>query len=131
MHVARIIPVVAHNSGVECATIARAIARAIAEAQAERGAMASKPRLAYTVVHSSGTYGAATPYAVVSTASGMPHMPAYRSEEEAQQVADRLNTEETQRTTKQLASATEQRKVDRLQAKASAHDEGDAIASRE
>jgi len=126
MHVARIIPVVAHNSGVECATIARAIV-----AQAERGAMASKPRLAYTVVHSSGTYGAATPYAVVSTASGMPHMPAYRSEEEAQQVADRLNTEETQRTTKQLASATEQRKVDRLQAKASAHDEGDAIASRE
>ena len=86
--------------------------------------MGSKPRLAYMVVHSSGTYGATTPYAVVSTASGMPHMPAYRSEEEAQQVADRLNAEETQRTTKQHASAAVQRKVDRVQAKASAHDEG-------
>lgn len=83
------------------------------------------------VVQSSGTYGAATPYAVVSVASGMPHMPAYRNEEEAQAVADRLNTEETQRTTQQRTSATVQRKVDRVQAKASAHDEGDAIASRE
>jgi len=120
MHVAQIIPVVAHNSGVE---------RAIAEA--ERGAMASKPRLSYTVVHSSGTYGASTPYAVVSTASGMPHMPAYSSEEEAQQMADRLNTEETQRTTQQLTAVTAQRKVDRLLANPSTHDEGDAIASRE
>ena len=113
MHVARISTLVAHNSGVE---------RAIAEA--ERGTMGSKPRLAYMVVHSSGTYGATTPYAVVSTASGMPHMPAYRSKEEAQQMADRLNTEETQRTTKQLAAAVAQRKVDRLQAKASTDDEG-------
>ncbi len=86
--------------------------------------MPSKPRMTYTVVHSSGTYGAATPYAVVSTASGMPHMPAYRNEEEAQQVAARLNAEETQRTTKQLASATAQRKLDRLQAKTATHDEG-------
>ncbi len=85
--------------------------------------MVRTPRLAYMIVQSSGTYGAATPYAVVSADSGMPHMPAYRSEEEAQQVADRLNTEETQRTTKQLAAATAQRKVDRLQAKASTHDE--------
>jgi len=118
MHVAQISTLVAHNSGVECATIARAIA------EAERGTMGSKPRLAYMVVHSSGTYGAITPYAVVSTASGMPHMPAYHSEEEAQQVADRLNAEETQRTTQQHASAAAQRKVDRLQAKASTHDEG-------
>jgi len=86
--------------------------------------MASTPRLAYMVVQSSGTYGAATPYAVVSTASGMPHMPAYHSKEEAQQVADRLNTEETQRTTNQHASATAQRKLDRLQAKTATHDEG-------
>ena len=86
--------------------------------------MGSKPRLAYMVVQSSGTYGAATPYAVVSTASGMPHMPAYRNEEEAQAVADRLNTEETQRTTQQRTSATVQRQVDRLQAKASTDDEG-------
>jgi len=85
--------------------------------------MANKPRLAYTVVHSSGTYGAATPYAVVSSASGMPHMPAYRTEEEARQVADHLNTEETQRTATQFSSAAAQRKVDRLQAKASTHDE--------
>ncbi len=113
MHVAQIITVVAHNSVVE---------RALAEA--ERGAMGSKPRLAYMVVHSSGTYGAAIPYAVVSTASGMPHMPAYHSKEEAQQVADRLNTEETQRTTNQHASAAAQRKVDRVQAKAATHDEG-------
>ncbi len=113
MHVARISTLVAHNSGVE---------RAIAEA--ERGTMGSKPRLAYMVVHSSGTYGATTPYAVVSTASGMPHMPAYRSKEEAQQMAGRLNTEETQRTTKQLAAAAAQRKVDRLQAKASTHNGG-------
>ncbi len=86
--------------------------------------MGSKPRLAYTVVHSSSTYGAATPYAVVSSASGMPHMPAYRSEEEAQQAADRLNTEDTQRATKQLTVTAAQRKVDRLQAKASTRDEG-------
>jgi hypothetical protein len=39
MHVAQIITVVAHNSGVECA--------AMAEAEAERGTMGSKPRLAY------------------------------------------------------------------------------------
>ncbi len=113
MHVARISTLVAHNNGLE---------RAITEA--ERGAMASKPRLAYTVVHSSGTYGAATPYAVVSTASGMPHMPAYRNEEEAHEVAAGLNAEEAQRTTKQFASAAAQRKVDRLQAKASTDDEG-------
>jgi len=86
--------------------------------------MGSKPRLAYTVVHSSSTYGAATPYAVVSTASGMPHMPAYRTEDEARQVADHLNMEDTQRATTQVASAAAQRKVDRLQAKASTRDEG-------
>ncbi len=86
--------------------------------------MANKLRLAYTVVHSSSTYGAATPYAVVSAASGMPHMPAYRTEEEARQVADRLNTEDTQRATKQLTATAAQRKVDRLQAKASTRDEG-------
>ena len=86
--------------------------------------MGSKPHLAYTVVHSSGTYGATTPYAVVSTASGMPHMPAYRTEEEARQVADRLNTEHTQRATTQLTAAAAQRKVDRLQAKASTRNEG-------
>ncbi len=85
--------------------------------------MANKPRLAYTVVHSSSTYGAATPYAVVSSASGMPHMPTYRSEEEAQQAADHLNTEDTQRTATQLSSAAAQRKVDRLQAKAFTPDE--------
>jgi len=113
MHVAQIITVVAHNSVVE---------RALAEA--ERGTMVSKPRLAYTVVHSSSTYGAATPYAVVSTASGMPHRPAYRNIEAAQQVADHLNAEETQRTTKQLTSAAAQRKVDRLQVKTAPHDEG-------
>jgi len=113
MHVARISTLAAHNSVIE---------HAIAEA--ERGTMGSKPHLTYTVVHSSGTYGAATPYAVVSTASGMPHMPAYSSNEEAQQVADRLNTEEVQRTTQQHASAAAQRKVDRLQAKASTDDEG-------
>ena len=112
MHVARISTVVAHNSGVE---------HVIAEA--ERETMASKPRPAYMVVHSSGTYGTATPDAVVSTASGMPHMPAYRSEEEAHQVADRLNAEETQHTTQQHASAAAQRKVDRLQAKAFTPDE--------
>jgi len=113
MRVAQIITLVAHNNGLESAI-----------AEAERGAMPSKPRMTYTVVHSSGTYGAATPYAVVSTASGMPHMPAYHSEEEAQQVAARLNAEETQRTTKQLASATAQRKLDRFQAKTAMHDEG-------
>ncbi len=80
--------------------------------------------MTYTVVQSSGTYGAATPYAVVSADSGMPHMPAYRNIEAAQQVADRLNAEETQRTTQQHASAAAQRKVDRLQAKASTDDEG-------
>jgi hypothetical protein len=85
--------------------------------------MVRTPRLAYTVVHSSSTYGAATPYAIVSTASGMPHMPAYRTEEEARQVADRLNTEDTQRATKQLTAAAAQRKVDLLQAKASTRDE--------
>ena len=86
--------------------------------------MGSKPRLAHMVAQSSGTYGAATPYAVVSVASGMPHMPAYRNEEEAQAVADRLNTEETQRTTQQRTSAAVQRQVDGLQAKASTDDEG-------
>jgi len=110
--VAQIITLVAHNSGIE---------HVIAEA--ERETMASKPRLAYTVVQSSGTYGAATPYAVVSAASGMPHLPAYRNEEEAQAVTDRLNTEETQRTTRHLASAAAQRKVDRLQTRASTRDE--------
>jgi hypothetical protein len=54
----------------------------------------------------------------------MPHMPAYHSKEEAQQVADRLNTEETQRTTNQHASAAAQRKLDRFQAKVATHDEG-------
>jgi len=55
--------------------------------------MASKLHAAYRVIHSSGTYGEATPYAVVSTASGMPHMPTYSSKEAAQQEADRLTDE--------------------------------------
>ncbi len=55
--------------------------------------MANKPHTAYTVIESSGTYGAATPYAVVSATSGMPYLPAYSSAEAAQQEADRLNDE--------------------------------------
>jgi len=45
--------------------------------------MASKPQEAYRVIHSGGTYGEATPYAVVSVASGMPHLPAHASSEAA------------------------------------------------
>jgi len=55
--------------------------------------MASKPHEAYRVMHSGGTYGEATPYAVVRTTSGMPHLPPYSSKEAAQQEAHRLNEE--------------------------------------
>jgi len=55
--------------------------------------MANKPHETYRVMHSGGTYGATTPYAVVSAASGMPHLPAYSSKEAARQEADRLNDE--------------------------------------
>jgi len=81
--------------------------------------MANKPHTAYTVIESSGTYGEATPYAVVSTASGMPHLPAHGSKEAAQQEADRLNeevrreaeriTEAAQRTAAQLREAARTR----------------------
>jgi len=82
---------------------------------AERAAMASKTHTAYIVVYSSGTYGATTPYAVVSTASGMPHMPAHGSQEAAQQVADRLNDEARRTIEDRDAEAAAQRKVARLQ----------------
>jgi len=84
--------------------------------------MANKPRPAYTVVHSGGTYGAATPYAVVSSASGMPHLPAHASKEAAQQEADRLNTEARRAAAKVTAAAL--RKAARLRDEASARDDG-------
>jgi len=81
----------------------------------------NKPRPAYTVADSAGTYGAATPYAVVSTASGMPHLPAHGSKEAAHLEADRLN-DEALRAAKKV-SAVAQRKADRLRAEASARDD--------
>lgn len=86
--------------------------------------MTSKPHEAYIVVESGGTYGAATPYAVVSVASGMPHMPAYGSKEAAQDVADRLNMEAARQEAAQLKAAA-QRKADRLREDAaSVRDDG-------
>ncbi len=82
--------------------------------------MTSTPRPTYTVAHSSSTYGAATPYAVVSTASGMPHLPAHSSREAAQREADRLNVEAQRAATKVTVAA--QRKVARLQAEAAVRD---------
>ena len=84
--------------------------------------MMSTPRPAYTVADSSGAYGAATPYAVVSTASGMPHLPAYGSIEAAQQEADRLNEAAQRATTPPTVAA--QRKAARLHAEAATHDDG-------
>jgi len=85
--------------------------------------MASTPHEAYIVVESGGTYGADTPYAVVSTASGMPHMPAYGSKEAAQEVADRLNVEARHEAAQLKAAA--QRKADRLREEvASVRDDG-------
>jgi hypothetical protein len=82
----------------------------------------NKPRPAYTVADSPGTYGAATPYAVVSTSSGMPHLPAHGSKEAAQLEADRLNDEALRAAKKVTAAA--QRKLDRLRAEASTSDDG-------
>lgn len=79
--------------------------------------MASKPQEAYRVIHSGGTYGEATPYAVVSVASGMPHLPAHASSEAAQQEADRLNEEA------RLKKAA-QRKADRLNEEAPVRGDG-------
>jgi cell division septum initiation protein DivIVA len=86
--------------------------------------MASKPRPAYTVAHSGGTYGAATPYAVVSSATGMPHLPAHASKEAAQQEADRLNAEAQRAAAKVTAAAL--RKAARLHAETAARDGGQA-----
>jgi len=82
--------------------------------------MASTPYAAYRVMHSSGAYGAATPYAVVSVAAGMPHMPAHSSKEAAQRDADRLN-EEVQHEAGRLKEAA-QRRVTRLQDEARMRD---------
>jgi len=84
--------------------------------------MATKPHTAYIVVESSGTYGVATPYAVVSTGSGMPHMPAHGRKEAAQEMADRLNAEE-QRETERL-KAVAQRTADGLRDAVETHDDG-------
>ena len=83
--------------------------------------MASKLHAAYRVIHSSGTYGEATPYAVVSTTSGMPHLPAYNSAEAAQQEADRL-TDEARREAERLTEAA-QRKAAQLREAALTRDE--------
>jgi len=84
----------------------------------------SKQQAAYRVVHSSSTYGAVTPYAVVSTASGMPHLPAHGSEAAARQEADHLN-EEAQRATERLTAAQRSKaKAGRLQAEARQRDKG-------
>jgi hypothetical protein len=84
--------------------------------------MASKPQEAYRVIHSGGTYGEATPYAVVSVASGMPHLPAHASSEAAQQVADRLNVEA--RREEERSKKAAQRKAARLKEEASVRDDG-------
>lgn len=80
----------------------------------------NKLRPAYTVADSAGTYGLDTPYAVVSTNSGMPRLPAYGSKEAARGEADRLNAEARRAATKMTAAA--QRKADRLQAEAAKSD---------
>ncbi len=82
----------------------------------------NKLRPAYTVADSAGTYGADTPYAVVSTATGMPRLPAYGSKEAARGEADRLNAEAQRAATKMTAAA--QRKADRLEAEAPKANEG-------
>jgi len=84
--------------------------------------MANKPHTAYRVMHSSGTYGEATPYAVVSTASGMPHLPAYSSKEAAQQEADRL-TDEARREAERITEAA-QRTAAHLREAARTRDDG-------
>jgi hypothetical protein len=81
--------------------------------------MTSKPHPAYTVADSPGTYGAATPYAVVSTSSGMPHLPAHGSKDTARQEANRLNEEAERAAKKGTATAAAKRTVDRLRAEAS------------
>jgi len=73
-------------------------------------------------MHSGGTYGEATPYAVVSTASGMPHLPAYNSAEAAQQEADRLN-DEARREAGRVTEAA-QRKAAQLREAARTRDDG-------
>ncbi len=83
----------------------------------------SKQQTAYTVAHSSSTYGEATPYAVVSTASGMPRLPAHGSEA-AQQTADRLNEEAQRETARLMAAQRSKAKADRLQAEARRRDKG-------
>ena len=75
---------------------------------------------AYTVVQSSSTYGTATPYAVVSTASGMPHLPTHRSQEEARCAAEQLN-EEARRAAEARALVA-RRKAARLRVEALKHD---------
>ena len=84
----------------------------------------SKQQTAYTVAHSSSTYGEATPYAVVSTASGMPRLPAHGSEAAAQQTADRLNEEAQRETARLMAAQWSKAKADRLQAEARRRDKG-------
>ena len=84
--------------------------------------MASKPHTAYRVMHSGGTYGEATPYAVVSTTSGMPHMPTYSSAEAAQQEADRL-TDEARREAERIKEAA-QRKAAQLREAPRTRDDG-------
>jgi len=84
--------------------------------------MANKPRPPYTVAHSSGTYGAATPYAVVSTITGMPRLPAHGSKEAAQQEVDRLNTEAQRAAAK--VTVADLSKAARLHDEASARDDG-------
>lgn len=79
---------------------------------------------AYKVVESEHTYGPATPYAVVSTASGMPHLPAHDSKQEAQREADRLNA--TMQREAERRRMVAQRKAERLNAAARTSDnEGD------
>jgi len=87
--------------------------------------MTSKPHEAYRVIHSGGTYGADTPYAVVSTAAGMPHMPAHGSQQAAQQMADRLN--EAARQEAERVKTAARRKAARLrEEEASVRDDGRA-----
>ncbi len=84
--------------------------------------MANKPHETYRVMHSSGTYGEATPYAVVSTASGMPHLPAYSSAAAAQQEADR-RTDEARREAGRITEAA-QRTAAHLREAARTRDDG-------
>ncbi len=84
--------------------------------------MSGKPHEAYRVMHSGGTYGEATPYAVVSATSGMPHPPAHSSKEAAQQEADRL-TDETRREAERIKEEA-QRKAAQLREAALTRDDG-------